>query len=47
MLFVTWAHGRSTFVQDAAFRPMSEMGDLFGDEQRNQLIVKLSYWYSR
>ena len=47
MLYLTWAHGRATRLDDAAFRPMRELGDLLGDEQRNRVTVKLSYWLSR
>lgn len=46
-LFVTWAHGRAAAFADAQFSPGAELGDLFGDEQRNRLIVKASYWLSR
>jgi hypothetical protein len=47
IVYLTWAHGRSTMLDDALFRPTRELGDLLGDEQRNRVTVKMSYWLSR
>lgn len=45
-LYVAWAHGRSTVVEDPTFLPMRSLGDLFADDQRNRLLLKVSYWFN-
>ena len=44
--YVAWAHGRSTAFGDAAFRGLDDLGDLFADDHRDRVLVKVSYWFN-
>ena len=44
VLFVAWQHGRSDRGLDADFGGLGAMGDLFGLETDNTVLVKVSYW---
>ncbi len=43
-LFVVWSQGRTDFTRDGRFRFDRDVGDLWGAEGTNVLMVKLSYW---
>lgn len=45
-LYLAWAHGRSGFSESSAFAPGSSLSDLWGDDQRNRVVLKLSYWFN-
>lgn len=39
-----WSQNRFTPISDPSFEAFSLLGDLFGDDMRNVLVVKTSYW---
>lgn len=43
-LFVVWSQNRFTPISDPAFQAFSLLGDLFDDDMRNVLVVKMNYW---
>jgi hypothetical protein len=43
-LFVVWSQGRTDFTRDGRFRFDRDVGDLWGAEGTNVLMIKLSYW---
>ena len=43
-LFVAWSQNRFTPNSDPSFQAFSLLRDLFGDNMRNVLVVKTSYW---
>ena len=43
-LYLAWAHGRATFEDLPRLDLARDFRDLFHDEQRNRLLVKVSYW---
>ena len=45
-LFMVWQRGQSDFTSDGSFSLGRSLGDLFGAEQENTFVVKLSYWFS-
>jgi hypothetical protein len=45
-LYVAWAHGRGTVTNDPRFHAIESLGDLLHDDQRNRVLVKLSYWFN-
>ena len=45
-VYLAWAHGRSVFDEDPTFDAVKDFGELLGDEQRNRLLLKVSYWFN-
>ncbi len=43
-LFVAWSQNRFTPISNPSFEAFSLLRDLFGDDMRNVLVVKLGYW---
>jgi len=43
-LFVAWSQNRFTPISNPSFQAFSLLGDLFGDNMRNVVVVKTSYW---
>lgn len=41
---MAWQHGRSEFVPGGEFGGLGALGDLFGLESDNTLLVKINYW---
>ncbi len=44
LLYLVWSQGRDHFVPDGHLRLGDSMGDLFGAEGENVLMLKVSYW---
>ena len=45
-LFLVWQQERGSFLQDGRFRLRENLGELFGAQATNSLILKVSYWMS-
>jgi hypothetical protein len=45
-LYLAWAHGRETFYDDPTVDVLSDFEGLFRDEQRNRVLLKVSYWFN-
>ena len=43
-VYLAWAHGRAAFREDPAFDVTQDFSDLLRDDQRNRLLLKVSYW---
>ena len=46
-LFLVWQQERGRELADGRFRAGRNLGDLFGAQANNTLIIKASYWLSR
>lgn len=46
VLFIVWQHGRQQFLGSGSFGGFRDLGDLFGADSDNTLLVKASYWLS-
>lgn len=44
VIYVAWQHGRSEWAPGGQFGGLGAVGDLFGLESDNTLLVKISYW---
>jgi hypothetical protein len=45
-LYLAWAHGRSAFTPSPEFDVSQGISDLLHDDQRNRLLLKVSYWFN-
>jgi hypothetical protein len=45
-LYLAWAHGRSAFDPSPEFDVSQGIRDLLKDDQRNRLLLKVSYWFN-
>ncbi len=45
-LFLVWNHNRSGYSPDPTFNLSDELDALWGDNQKNTLVVKVNYWLS-
>ncbi len=43
-VYLAWAHGRSMVSENPEFDVRSDFSDLLRDDQRNRLVLKVSYW---
>lgn len=43
-LFVAWSQNRFFRAPDPSFRAFRELGELFGDDQQNVVLIKVNYW---
>jgi len=43
-MFLVWSHSRSDFAPTGRFRPVADLGDLFGAEGSNIFSVKVNYY---
>ena len=45
-VYLAWAHGRSMVSENPEFDVRSDFSDLLGDDQRNRIVLKVSYWFN-
>ncbi|MGE3614541.1 MAG: hypothetical protein AB7L66_01615, partial [Gemmatimonadales bacterium] len=45
-LFLVWNQNRFGFAADPRFRAFRDLGDIFGDDMQNVLLVKANYYFS-
>ncbi len=45
-VYLAWAHGRSMVSESPEFDVRSDFSDLLRDDQRNRLVLKVSYWFN-
>ena len=45
-VYLSWAHGRSMISESPEFDVGSDFSDLLRDDQRNRLVLKVSYWFN-
>jgi hypothetical protein len=45
-LFLVWNQSRAFAALDPRFRAWDDLGDIFGDDQRNVLLIKANYYLS-
>ena len=46
MVYLAWAHGRATRHLDPSFDVGGDFRELLRDDQRNRLLLKVSYWFN-
>ena len=45
-MYLAWAHGRSAFDPSPEFDVSQGFRDLLHDDQRNRILLKVSYWFN-
>lgn len=45
-LFLVWNQGRSHRAADPRFRPLQDLGGIFGDDMQNVLLAKATYYFA-
>jgi hypothetical protein len=45
-LFLVWNQNRAFEARDPRFRALRDLGDIWGDDQRNTFLVKASYYFT-
>jgi hypothetical protein len=45
-VYLAWAHGRSMITESPEFDVGSDFSDLLRDDQRNRIVLKVSYWFT-
>ncbi len=45
-LFLVWNQGRSSQIGDPRFRPLRDLGGIFGDDMQNVFLAKATYYFA-